>query len=160
MSNEIIRSANFSKDGMHRFWLMRSWTDQPKMVTIIGLNPSTADAEYDDPTIRSCIRLVKQNGYGGFVMCNLFTYISPSPLDLSVAIAVGNGNRKESNDTLVRMIANSHKAICAWGNFRYDDRAREVLSMIKEPMCFGKNGNGSPCHPLYLKTDTPLIQFN
>jgi hypothetical protein len=35
-------------------------------VMFIGLNPSIADGETDDPTIRRCKAFVRSWGYGGF----------------------------------------------------------------------------------------------
>jgi hypothetical protein len=41
---------------------------------IIGLNPSTADENQDDPTITRCINFAKSWGYGGVCVTNLFAY--------------------------------------------------------------------------------------
>lgn len=155
---ETNKQAHFSEDGKHRYWLLRSWAEKPRMITIIGLNPSTADAERDDATIRSCCRLTRAAGFDGFIMCNLFTFITSSP-----AVLIENmhdANRAESNDVLKRMIANTHMAICAWGSWSFTaERVQEVKLMIDKLFCFGINADGSPKHPLYLNTNTSIIQF-
>lgn len=38
-------------------------------------------------------------------------------------------------------------------------RDREVLAMITNPLCFKINTDGSPAHPLYLKSSTTLIPY-
>jgi hypothetical protein len=154
------KQAHFSQDGKHRFWLLRSWDENPRMVTIIGLNPSTADAQDDDPTIRSCIRIATHNGFGGFVMVNLFSFISAYPDKLKAAIAAGDAMRDETDTTIARMVANSHKTICAWGSWNFiDQRVQRVLELIEQPCCLGINANGSPKHPLYQKTETVIIPY-
>lgn len=156
---EISRQAHFSQDGKHRFWLLRSWTEKPRMITIIGLNPSTANAELDDPTIRSCIRLTEANGFDGFVMVNLFTFITAYP---SVLLAnINDGNRQESDETLRRMIANTHLTVCAWGKWPefVNERASKVLELVENPRCFGVNKDGSPKHPLYLSKETKIVGY-
>jgi hypothetical protein len=143
------RQAQFSEDGKHRFWLLRSWEQNPKMLLIIGLNPSTADDEKDDPTIRSCIRLATNNGFGGFVMCNLYSFITSDPEILKENMQ--DAVRPETDETLKRMIRNTQRTVCAWGKWSFiDERVKEVLQLIKEPHCFRQNNNGSPAHPLYL----------
>jgi hypothetical protein len=156
----VTRQAHFSEDGKHRYWLLRSWDASPRMMLIIGLNPSTADDTEDDPTIRSCIRLATSNGYGGFIMCNLYSFITAYPDVLRANMA--EANRQKSNETLVRMIRNTHHTVCAWGSWSFiDARADEVIEMIKAnakngPFCFGVNNGGSPKHPLYLNSKTKI----
>lgn len=48
-------------------------------MVFIGLNPSTADEEMDDPTIRKCINFAKGWGYGEIIMVNLFAFRSTDP---------------------------------------------------------------------------------
>ena len=155
---EINKQIGFSADGTHRYWLLRSWEDNPKMLLVIGLNPSTADAENDDPTIRSVIRLAKYNGFGGFIMCNLFTYITSNPTTLRANL--GTANDRVSHETLRRMIANTSTAVCAWGSWPFiRHRVDTVLELLDEPYCFGRNADGSPKHPLYIKTETLISPY-
>jgi hypothetical protein len=155
---ELIRQAHFSDDGRHRFWLLRSWEEKPHMILFIGLNPSTADAADDDNTIRSCIRITKSNGFGGFVMCNLYTFITAYPTTLIQNLS--DANRPESDETLDRMIRNTHLAVCTWGNWHFvADRVAVVTKKIIQPFCLGVNGGGSPKHPLYLSSETQIIPY-
>jgi hypothetical protein len=49
------------------------------MICFIGLNPSTADAEVNDPTIRRCIGFAHDWGFGGLLMLNLFAFRATDP---------------------------------------------------------------------------------
>jgi len=57
-------STIISPCGKYRYLLERKWGIGLPCVTWIMLNPSTADAEKDDPTIRRCIGFSKAWGYG------------------------------------------------------------------------------------------------
>lgn len=46
------------------------------------LNPSTADAEIDDPTITRCIGFAKSWGFGGLMVGNLWAYRATDPKEL------------------------------------------------------------------------------
>ena len=76
---KISRSADISSDKKERFSLSRIWDSKKPKVLYIMLNPSYADDEFDDPTIRRLISFSKKFEYGGFYVCLLYT--SPSPRD-------------------------------------------------------------------------------
>ena len=65
--NAMQRDACFSACGRYRWSLSRAWdADLSKpWIAFIMLNPSTADAEQDDPTIRRCVAFAKAWGFGG-----------------------------------------------------------------------------------------------
>lgn len=48
-------SAYFSKDRVYRYDLWRQWDASRGYAMFVGLNPSTADEDNDDPTVRRCI---------------------------------------------------------------------------------------------------------
>lgn len=154
----INRQSHFSNDGKHRLWLLRSWEENPKMILFIGLNPSTANDINDDPTIRSCIRLTRHNGYGGFVICNLFSFVTANPKILIQNMK--EARTVESDITLHRMIIHTHKTICAWGSWTFINvRAQQVLARIREPFCLGVNADGHPKHPLYIRSETLFVPY-
>ena len=72
-----VSGANFSRCRRYRYTLWRRWDPERPLVMIIGLNPSTADACQDDPTIRRCIGFARVWGYGGLVVTNLFDKATP-----------------------------------------------------------------------------------
>jgi hypothetical protein len=63
------------------------------------------------------------------------------------------------NNAAIRAIAQAHPwVICAWGKHgAHRGRDREVLALLRshrcEPMCLAINMDGSPSHPLYLRSD-------
>ena len=59
----------------YRYALTRRWDDGPGL-GIVMLNPSTADAFRNDPTVERCERRARALGYGAFQVVNLFARIS------------------------------------------------------------------------------------
>ncbi len=142
--------AHFSKCGKYRFCLYRKWDNTLPMVMFIGLNPSTADKQNDDPTIRRVIRFAKDWGFGGVYMLNLYAFITPYPKMLDTS-----GENTHFNDIWIhRMYWKSAKVICAWGAFDVKDRAEVVKASIPDRYALIINKDGSPRHPLYVPADT------
>lgn len=154
MDNDVV----FSKDGLYRYWLSRTIAPIGKKVTFICLNPSTADASYNDPTISRCINFAKQWGASTFIVVNLFAYRSTDPRALKVASdPVG-----PENDTwLKKAVTQSDLVVAAWGNGgNFNGRAELVKSMFpKQLHALRLTKQGMPGHPLYLPSGlrpTPL----
>lgn len=152
----IESNANFSSGRKYRYALWRIWDKTKPLVMFIGLNPSTANEDQPDPTIRSVIRIASNNGYGGIYMLNCFPFVSSDPKKLVFT-------RTEINDSwLVATAAICKDVVFAWGNFdvvRKLKRDIELLKMFPDAKCLGRNSNGSPKHPLYMKSDTKLEKF-
>lgn len=138
--------ALFSDCRKYRYALWRIWDDSLKKVMFIGLNPSTANEETDDPTIRRVKTFAKTWGYGGVYMLNLFTYVTAYPEELMKC-----GDPLGPADYyLLEYVKKCEKIIFAWGNFKEaEKRGREVMQMFSGYMLI-KNKNGSPRHPLYV----------
>src|SRR5882757_2226662 len=75
----LERDAVISDCGKYRYLLRRTWDHSKPRTLFVMLNPSTADAEIDDATIRSCIRLSKEMGYGSFEVVNIFGLRATDP---------------------------------------------------------------------------------
>ena len=71
--------AVFSPCGRYRWWLGRIWQPRGPRLLFVGLNPSRADAQRDDPTLRRLQTFARDWGYGGLEVVNLFARISASP---------------------------------------------------------------------------------
>jgi hypothetical protein len=113
----------------------------------IGLNPSTANELIDDPTITRGTRRAYNAGFGGFLMANLYGFVSTDPrVLLNEEDFVG-----ELNDEYLRqMILMSTVQLCAWGSFSpVAKRAPVVYKMLPNPFCLDVNADGEPRHPLY-----------
>jgi len=155
------KGALFSEDRTCRYSLSRTWDEEGPKALCIGLNPSTANGEDDDPTIRSLTRILTNANFGGFTMCNLFPVISPYPEKVSEWWSGQNEHLKLNDDIILITSSTSRVIICCWGNFSVAKiRARQIKLIAPYAMCFGHNANGSPKHPLYLKSDSKLMMFN
>lgn len=107
------KGAIISDCETYRYRLWRIWNENAAKIMWIMLNPSTANAEEDDPTIRRCIGFARNWGYGGIYVENLYAYRSTDPKELKTAAdPEGPANR----DHLISMMNDSEKIICAWGN--------------------------------------------
>lgn len=157
----MIRSAAFNEDKTHRHYLGRFWDPYDDFILYIGLNPSTADAYKDDPTIKRWINFSRRFGHGGFVVVNLFSYRTSSPTNLQHYINKGVDPLDDNwCDYWIGFWAEkAHKIVACWGNVPWaETRVLEVLQfLIHCPLyCFGHTQNGYPKHPLYLAKDTQL----
>lgn len=117
----------------------------------VMLNPSTADAFADDPTIRRCIGFARAWGYDRTIIVNLFALRSTDPRALySAEDPIG-----PLNDGAIRGVASTADVVvAAWGKHgALHNRGRQVARLIAEagrPLCcLAMNKDGSPAHPLY-----------
>lgn len=149
------KGAEFSECRKHRFALWRIWdADKPKIM-FIGLNPSTASENQDDPTIRRVIGFAKQWGFGGVYMCNLFSYVTAYPKDLVIS------KDYTDNDFYLKLYGNkSTEILCAWGSFKEaKNRAKDVLKILHNTTALQINNDGSPKHPLYVKSNIKRLKY-
>ena len=158
----LERDAVISGCGQYRYLLRRTWDHKQPRSLFVMLNPSTADADIDDATIRSCIRLSKSFGHGSFEVVNLFAFRSTDPHGLKVtADPVG----AENDHSIEAAKHRCDLVICAWGAHQMaEQRASHVKGMLRSGrpaiFCLGKTKAGYPKHPLYIKTGTPLEAFS
>ena len=150
---KISRSADISNDKKDRFSLSRIWDSKKPKALYIMLNPSYADDESDDPTIRRLIFFSKKFKFGGFYVTNLFTQITPYPKELNM----DNNSKKKNLKIISASIKKSDLIVYAWGNLVSEPL--QLRKLIESPLCFGINKNGTPKHPLYLRSDTKLQDF-
>lgn len=152
----ISRSALLSDCGSYRYRLGRSWDASLPRLLFLMLNPSTADASVDDPTIRRCTGFAKELGYGSLQVGNLFAWSSAKPADL---LCVDDPAGPENQFHLEEMAAGCDAIICAWGNGPVlrklgckDGRRFLPPALLSRPLQVLKLSlAGVPAHPLYLK---------
>jgi hypothetical protein len=158
MNHYLENDAVISDCGKYRYLLRRTWDAKKPRALLVMLNPSTADAKRDDPTIKSCVRLLSALHYGSMEVVNLFAWRATEPDELyHTANTIGPNN----DGGIGAAVNRCDVVICAWGAHPVaEKRAREIISLIQSHrpavFCFGKTKSGAPKHPLYIKTGTPL----
>jgi hypothetical protein len=161
----MLRSANISKCGKYRYTLTRIWDLSKARVAFVMLNPSTADGEEDDPTIRRCISYAQAWGYGGLVVVNLFSYRATKP---DVLFHMGSAKGQQyiignySDKAMMAALENINDVVLAWGNNAkgFDERKAQVKFLLrrKDLYYITMTGMDEPAHPLFLRSDlTPKI---
>lgn len=158
----MIKTAEISECGQYRYRLSRRWGDG-KALAFIMLNPSTADANIDDASIRKCIGFAKINGFNAIDVVNLFAYRATKPSDLKAAgYPVGDQNDSHISDC----IETAGKVVMAWGmNAHGRTRVDEVVALIKakniKPYYLKLTTSNVPSHPLMLSygCDLQLIHL-
>ena len=156
-------TARISNCHRYRYLLTREFGGVSTCLFIM-LNPSSADAVQDDPTVRRCIGFARRGGFGRLEVVNLYAFRSTSPSALFTALdPVGPDNVSEIREALGR----ADMVIAAWGNNAgvndNSGRVGEVMALIersgKPVKCFGFTRQGQPRHPLYLRSDAGLMPF-
>lgn len=152
----VHRFAVLSDDEVYRYTLRRTW-GSGKAALWIMLNPSTADALVDDPTITRVMEFSRRWGFGSATVINLFALRATDPKELTRhPDPVG-----PDNDAHIRGLnLGTDLTIVAWGAHRIAaKRAQQIEPLLYQPQCLGTNKDGSPKHPLYLRSDTPLREW-
>jgi hypothetical protein len=169
-----VTAAAISDCGLYRYHLRREC--QPAMATTVDremafvmLNPSTADATQDDPTVRRCRAFSEREGCSAFEIVNLYAYRTPSPRDLFDAAGAGIDpcgpkNDVYLHDTIRHFGPWPHLLVVAWGvHARPRDIARfcQLVEIERQhtPVsiwCLGRTKAGQPRHPLMLRADSML----
>jgi len=167
-STQITRDAVLSPCGRYRYLLRRRWGLGPTLLYIMH-NPSTADAQVDDATVRRCIAHARAAGYGAIAgddrrygaieVVNLYAWRTPSPKALWAAAKAGEDIVGPGNDVAIGSALRVADAICvAWGaGAAATERAAAVLVLLTTlrvvcprlpVLCLGRGRDGSPLHPL------------
>ncbi|OOG61404.1 hypothetical protein B0E46_15610 [Rhodanobacter sp. B04] len=149
------RSAVLSPCGRYRYLLRRQLQQEGALTCLfIMLNPSTADAEVDDQTIRKCMKFAKAWGYDWLHVVNLFAWRATSPEDMKAAGSpIGQYNLSRIMDA----VSAADLVVCAWGkDGSYLNQATQVRqSLVGTHVHYLQlNKDGSPKHPLYVKDNT------
>lgn len=163
----VHSGATVSDCARYRYRLWRRWGDGPQLGFVM-LNPSTADAAVDDPTIRRCMGFARREGCDGIEVVNLFAWRATDPTEIrdrarAGVDVVGPENRRH----LAAMAANPKigLTVAAWGSctgMRRLTRPRiaEVLDLFDQLESFAAfTSRGDAPHPLYLRGDTPLRPY-
>jgi hypothetical protein len=175
--------ATISVDGRYRYKLWREWdgpmlaerhrflgTDgagnpwtEPMSLVFIMLNPSTADGNKDDPTIRRCVSFAKRYHFQRIDVVNLFAYRATNPKALLALNhnddPVGVENQRHVQDLAFER---GNRIVCAWGTHGHHlGQDQTMLGWLgdKKMYCLGRTGAGFPRHPLYVNGATKFEEF-
>lgn len=157
-------TAVLSSDARYRYSLGRVWDGGLGIARFIGLNPSTATHEEDDPTIRRCMRFARDWGLGGIVMLNIFAYRATDPKALqTVPHPVG----ALTDYYLETLGSGTHPfpVIACWGvHGELHARGAAAFAILKrasrdQVQVFGFTKGGHPKHPLYLRAASELVPW-
>lgn len=173
--------ADFSDCGRYRYRLWRWWREGPALVWV-GLNPSTADGDTDDPTIRRVADFSERAGFGGLMMVNLFALratdpkvllTTPHPLTTNASVDVLEaeikagaamcGARFRARDGSIQVV--NGMVVAAWGSQPQILRQMPgVTTAVKawagdKLRCLGTTKDGSPRHPLYLPKSAEFVPW-
>lgn len=179
----VDAGAQISPDGRYRYLLWREWRGthhpanwrwmgakdgageplgEPESCLFVMLNPSTADAEKDDATIRRCVAFAASWQYERLEVVNLFAYRTPSPAELMALTDRDDPVGRKNLEAFGRATARAKLIVCAWGHHGdYLGQADTALGWIGErPVhVLGLTKAGHPRHPLYLRGDAQPIPW-
>jgi hypothetical protein len=150
-------SAVISECGLYRYRLTRTWDPAVQALGFVMLNPSTADAEIDDPTIRRCVGFARDWGFGGIAVANLYAFRATKPADLWLA-ADPVGPENDEHLAALFTTPSVGMVVAAWGANARPDRVAHVASLPGAITlhALGLTKDGAPRHPLYMpKTAQP-----
>ena len=147
-------AAVISPCGKYRSSLFRTWGDGPILYWVL-LNPSTADAKKNDPTVRKAIGFARYNGFGSIMIENLVPYRSTDPKNLVGMTSLDLIGGHEFADEPFRRIPGYATVVCGWGQFPYKHnnlgkRMLDVIEMLNRPLWCVRQTAGRPWHPLYV----------
>lgn len=156
---------------VYRYLLWRTWDRARAKLCWIMLNPSTADEEIDDATIRVCIGRARRLGFGGIEVVNLFALRATDPRkmlrhehpisDPTELLRGTSSGLLRNNEAIMQATQDCAMVICAWGNLgqhlHRDQWLIGTMRVLHQPLHAIKiNKDGSPAHPLRISYDEPL----
>jgi hypothetical protein len=158
-----MNGAILSPDEVYRY---RLWRNLPEGIAgrglFVMLNPSTADAAVDDPTIRRCTSFAQRFGWTRYDVVNLFSVRTTDPKKLPHLKfdLTGPDHHFHFRDAIL----DADMVICAWGaDVMAVGPGGDAINLIRQlgevPLCLGVSANGAPRHPLYLRKDAPLREY-
>ncbi len=157
----LDRGAIFSGDRKYRYRLWRVLdTKNRKTLVFIMLNPSTADENKDDPTVRKCVGFAKKWGYSRVEIVNVNPFVTSSPKELMKSKDI-SGNPKDTIENFIGVNVKANCVVCAWGRYgNYFPRLIETVALHFPTLkALRINKDGSPAHPLYIPYTVKLVNF-
>jgi hypothetical protein len=164
----ILGLASFSECGKYRHWLSRNWSMRRfsdgrcgPWILWIGMNPSTAQADVDDSTVRREMAFTRRMGADIYVKVNVMDYRSTNPK----ALLSVDPRSPQNLETIVGLATDRDcvRVIAAWGALPKPLRqyADDVVVSLRgrQIYCMGKTKDGFPRHPLYLPNSAECVPW-
>ena len=136
----------------------------------IGINPSTAEPDHLDNTLKSVERIAVGNGYDSFLMFNVYAQRATKPDAMERTC---NPLLHQENLKAFRYILSSSQKPAVWAAWGAIVEKRDYLPLCLADMldagreygaqwlCAGPiSKKGHPHHPLYLKKEEKLRPFD
>ncbi|MFG0256548.1 MAG: DUF1643 domain-containing protein [Phycisphaerales bacterium JB043] len=148
-------SAVYSPCKRYRTRLTRVWDESLPVCNFCMLNPSTATAEKNDPTVRRALGYAQRWNHGALIVTNIFALRATNPRELcETPDPVGPGN----DEAILNAAREADLVVGAWGNHaELNSRGAHVIEMLTnagvELHALKTTGKGHPAHPLYQKAD-------
>mgnify|MGYP001585964632 CR=1 FL=1 len=149
----------------YRYRLWRRWGNDPHVLFLL-LNPSIADFELDDPTIRRCVGFAKAWERDAIEVVNLYAFRATDPANLRAAARADTDVVGPDNDRHIAEAAGRAPLIVvAWGATVIPgviDRAARVFDLLPPAapvFCVGETASGHPRHPLYARATRAPVPF-
>jgi hypothetical protein len=160
---EPTSTAIIDTTGTYRYHLVRVWNDGPRLLFHM-INPSTADASANDPTIVRCIGFAKREGCGGIEVVNQYALRATDPAEVGKHRSpIGPENDRIIREVATDVTSRGGKIVVAWGPKPWArQRIGYVVREILRPYplyCLGVSKDGSPRHPLMVRLDQPLMRW-
>jgi hypothetical protein len=162
---DVTGEAHFSPCGRYRPLLVRRWAEGDSFALWIGMNPSTATGEVDDPTVQREWNYTRARlGVSAYVKANVMDYRATDPKTL---VDSGVAPQSDQNrDAILDSARHAKYVVLAFGvlaNRQQRGYAAELVTALEAdgtPLsCLGFTADGSPRHPLYVRQDSPLLPF-
>ena len=141
-----------------------------KPLICIGINPSTAEPDHLDNTLKSVERIALGNGFDSFIMFNVYAQRATDPDAME---KVCNPLLHKENLEAFRYVLSISKQPAVWAAWGAIIEKRSYLADCVEDMvavgqaygakwyCAGAiTKKGHPHHPLYLRKDEKLKDFD
>lgn len=154
--------------GEYRYILGTTGT---KPLICIGINPSTAAPNDLDNTLKSVERIAKGNGFDSFIMFNVYAQRATRPQDMDKEMNEElHCENMKAFDYVLSLYEGEHPAVwAAWGNIV--EMRSYLKQCLRDMVEIGKthgavwyssgaiSKKGHPHHPLYLRKDSRLDEF-
>jgi hypothetical protein len=167
-------TARFSACGTWRYELTRDLTEScyaPKrgsgVLVSIGLNPSTATGDDDDPTVHKESFYTIAWGYARFIKANAYAFRATKPVNMFAARdrgidIVGPGNDAAILAAVDLVRQQGGRVLVAWGRHIEPERQRAIARLLGPvpAYCIKPNKDGTPFHTCYSRNDAVPVRWS